>query len=182
VSERSREPSFEVRLVEDPPTVLYAERLRDGRVALGTRVRGRDGAWEPGELHLLEPPAYLGLASWLAGPVEDAWIDTVRARQDEPLRTVHELYGDEPGGVERLTEQVLREIPRELLVRAFILLANAIGPDSRARLVERLNRTDDVSEDAELRRRLADEHEAFAYVVAAAALFDAMGAESGAAE
>ena len=45
----------------------------------------------------------------------------------------------------------------------------------RERLIQRLNRTSNRSEDAALRRRLADEHEAFAYAVASAALFDALG-------
>lgn len=174
MKERGRESAFETRIGEEPESVLYAERLRDGRVALGTRTRRADGEWEPGELHLLDPGAYLDLAAWLAGPVQGAWIDTVRDRQVEPLRTARELYGDDPGAVERLTERLLREIPPELVARGMILLANSIGPGSRARLVERLNRTEDPSEDAELRRRLADEHEAFAYVVAAAALFDAL--------
>ena len=154
--------------------VLFAERLRDGRIALGTRVRRRDGEWEPGELHLLEAAAYLDLAAWLSPAVEDAWIETVRARQVEPMRTANELYGGDPGAVERMLEAVLREIPPALMLRAMILLANAIGPEARERLVARLNRTTSVSEEAELRRRLADEREAFAYVVAAAALFDAV--------
>ncbi|CAN5751416.1 hypothetical protein BH23GEM6_BH23GEM6_13010 [soil metagenome] len=153
---------------------LFAERLRDGRVALGTRSQLPDGEWEAGELHILEPAAYLDLSAWLAPLVHDAWIGTVRDRRSEPLGTAQELYGDEPGGVERLAERILREIPPGLLARAMILLANSIGPRSRARLIDRLNRTEDVSEDAELRRRLAEEHEAFAYAVAAAALFDAL--------
>lgn len=173
MAERTREPMLEIAVSEEPRTVLYAERLRDGRIALGTRT-WRDGAWKPGELHLLEPAAYLNLASWLAPAVEDAWMDTVRQRQAEPLRTAFELYGSDSGAVERLTERTLEEIPPDLLARAMILLANAIGPQARARLVERLNRTGSVSEDAELRRRLADEHEAFAYAISAAALYDAI--------
>jgi hypothetical protein len=154
--------------------VLFAERLRDGRIALGTRVQQRDGSWEPGELHLLEPAAYLDLAAWLTAPVEDAWIETVRDRQTEPLRTAGELYGDDPGAIERLLDGMLREIPPALLLRAMVLLANSIGPQSRERLVSRLNQTGSPSEEAELRRQLADEGEAFAYAVAAAALYDAL--------
>ena len=111
--------------------------------------------------------------------MEDAWIETVRDRQAEPLRTARELYGDDPGAVDRLLEGVLREIPPALLLRDMILLANSIGPEARQRLVTRLNATGSGSEEAELRRRLADEREAFAYAVAAAALYDALdrGAE-----
>lgn len=168
------EGGLEIPLGGEPPTVLFAERLRDGRVALGTRVRRRDGEWEPGELHLLEAGAYLDLAAWLSPAVEDAWIETVRDRQAEPLRTAEELYGDEPGAIERLLDGILREIPPALLLRAMILLANSIGPEARERLVARLNRTPNPSEEAELRRRLAEEREAFAYAVAAAALYDAL--------
>jgi hypothetical protein len=174
VGEAKREPTFQTSVAEDPPTTLYAERLRDGRVALGTRTLRADGEWEPGELHILEPTAYLDLAGWLAPAVHDGWIETVRERRAEPLRTAAELYDDDPGAVERLAERILGEIPPALLTRAMILLANSIGPEARARLVDRLNRTENPSEDAELRRRLNDEHEAFAYVIAAAALFDAM--------
>jgi hypothetical protein len=172
-----RQPAFQTRIAEDPPTTLYAERLRDGRVALGTRTLGADGEWEPGELHILEPSSYLDLAAWLAPAVQEAWIGTVRERSAEPLRTAEELFGDEPGAVKRLAQRMLDEIPPDLLTRALILLANSIGPAARSRLVERLNTTDDHSEDAELRRRLAEEHEAFAYVIAAAALFDTLGGE-----
>lgn len=175
MSDPKRHPAFQTRIAEDPPTTLFAERLRDGRVALGTRTRRPDGEWEPGELHILDPADYLDFAAWLAPAVHDAWIQTVRERSAEPLRTADELYGEEPGSVKRLVERILEEIPPDLLTRGMILLANSIGPGSRARLVERLNSTEDPSEDAELRRRLADEHEAFAYVIAAAALFDTMG-------
>lgn len=171
---RKPEPGLEVALGGEPPTVLFAERLRDGRVALGTRVQRRDGSWDAGELHLLEPGTALDLAAWLSPVVEDAWIETVRERQEEPLRTAGELYGSEPGAIERLLEGVLREIPPALLLRGMILLANSIGPEARERLVARLNRTRDRSEEAELRRQLADEREAFAYIVAAAALYDAL--------
>ncbi len=170
---------LEIVLGGEPPTVLFAERLRDGRIAMGTRVKGRGGEWEPGELHLLDPGAYLDLAAWLSSAVEDAWIETVRDRQAEPLRTARELYGEDPRAVERLLEGVLREIPTVFLLRAMVLLANSMGPEARRRLVTRLNRTESVSEEAELRRQLADEREAFAYAVAAAALYDALdrGAE-----
>lgn len=154
--------------------MLFAERLRDGRIALGTRVMRKDGSWEPGELHLLETAAYLDLAAWLSPAVEDAWIGPVRDRQAKPLLTAQELYGEDPGAAERLLEGVLREIPSGLLLRAMILLANSIGPEARERLVTRLNQTSDRSEEAELRRRLADEQESFAYVIAAAALYDAL--------
>lgn len=169
-----RDPGYEALVGEDPPTVLYAERLRDGRIALGVRVRQRDGSWEPGELHLLEPHAYLDLAAWLAPSVEAVWQETIRARQAEPMRTANELYGEGSGAVERLAGEMLAEISPALRVRALILLANAIGPDARARLVDRLNRTPLSAEEDALRRQLADEHEAFAYTVAAAALYDAL--------
>lgn len=174
MSPPEREPGFEAVVGEDPATVLYAERLRDGRVALGTRRRRRDGEWEPGEMNLLEPSACLDLAAWLAPVIEDSWIDAVRERRAEPLRTAEELYGEGAEGVSRLALQMLQEIPPRLLTRAMILLANALGPEARERLVQQLNRTSNPLEDAMLRRRLADEHEAFAYAVAAAALFDAL--------
>jgi hypothetical protein len=165
---------FEARLADDPPTVLYAELLRDGRVAVGTRRQERDGSWTPGELHLLEPSAALDLAAWLSPLVEQSWAEAIRDRRAEPLRTARELYGEGPGGAERLGREMLREIPPELLARALILLANSIGPEARVRLVSQLNHTTSASEDSALRRRLADENEAFAYAVAAAALFDAL--------
>ncbi len=168
-----RGPAFQTAIADEPPTTLFAERLRDGRVALGTRTLGRDGEWEPGELHILEPSSYLDLAGWLAPAVHDAWIGTVRERGGEPLATAEELFGEEAGAARRLALRMLEEVPSELLARALILLANSIGPGSRARHVERLNNTEDPSEDAELRRRIAGEHEALGYVVAAAALFDA---------
>lgn len=154
--------------------MLSAERLRDGRIAFGTRIRREDGSWEAGELHLLEPGAYLDLAAWLTPAVEEAWIGTVREREGEPLQTARELYGEGPGAVRQLAEEIVREIPPHLLARAMIVLANSIGPEARERLIAQLNATDDPSEDAALRRRLSDENEAFAYVVAAAALFDAL--------
>lgn len=170
----TREPPLHLLISSDPPTELVAERLRDGRVAMGTRTRGKDGTWHPGELHLLDPPAQLELAGWLAPAVEGAWTETVRQRRAEPLRTAGELYGEGPGAVSRLAFDILGELPPDLLARAMILLANAVGPLARDRLIDRLNETDDRSEDEELRRRLADENEAFAYAVAAAALFGAL--------
>lgn len=166
--------SFQTALSEDPPVLLVAERLRDGRMALGTRVRGPDGEWSPGELHLIPVAAQLDLAAWLAPAVEAGWEETVRQRQADPLRTAGELYGEGPGALRQLALDTLAEMPPDLLARAMILLANSIGPDARARLVDRLNRTDDRSEELELRRRLADENQAFAYAIAAATLFDAL--------
>ena len=149
------------------------DELWRGRVALGTR-RQRGSDWEPGELHLLGPSAYLDLAAWLATLVSAAWIDAIRERREEPLRTAEELFGAGTGGVERLAGDLLAEIPPALLTRAMILLANSIGPEARNRLVQRLNRTTNVSDDAMLRRQMADESEAFAYAVATAALYDAL--------
>jgi hypothetical protein len=165
---------FEVVIQRDPPTVLHAEWLRDGRVALGTRHQRRDGSWEAGELQVLEPGVCLDLAAWLSPVVLEGWIESVRERQGDPLQTAQELYGEGAAAAERLALEMLGEIPPELLVRGLVLLANSMGPESRERLIQRLNRTSSRSEDAALRRRLADEHEAFAYAVAAAALFDAI--------
>lgn len=165
---------FEVVLQEEPRTVLHAEWLRDGRVAIGTRRQRRDGSWEAGELHLLNPTVCLDLAAWLSPVVVEGWIDSVRERQEEPLQTARELYGEGAPAAERLAVEMLGEIPADLLVRGLILLANSMGPENRERLIQRLNRTTSSSEDAALRRRLADEHEAFAYAVAAAGLFDAI--------
>ena len=167
-------PGLQIQIADDPPTVLVAERLRDGRVALGTRVQRTDGQWDAGELHLLEPAAQLDLASWLAPLVEFNWIETIRQRQSEPLKTAGELYGTGPGAVLRFALDTVAEISPALMTRAMILLANAVGPHAHERLVERLNETDNRSEDMELRRRLIDENETFAYAVAAAALFDAL--------
>jgi hypothetical protein len=177
VPARRRDPSFETPIADDPPTSLFAERLRDGRVALGTRARRPDGEWEPGELHILDSSSASDLAAWLAPVVNDTWIETIRERGADPIRTAGELYGDAPGALKRMAERVLEEIPPHLLGRGLILLANSIGPAARARLVERLNSTPDHSEDAELRRRLAEEHESFGYVIAAAALLDAIAGE-----
>lgn len=177
MSEGSRNVGFVVPISADPPVELVAERLRDGRIALGTRTRSRSGRWEAGELHLLDPAVQLDLAAWLTEAVEDGWLDTVRARREAPVQTAAELYGEGPGSLQQLALATLAEIPPPLLARAMILLANALGPHARARIVERLNATTDPSEEAELRRRLADENEAFAYAVAAAGLFDAISEE-----
>lgn len=170
----AREPGLEVPLSGDSMAVLYAKRLRDGRIALGTRSRGADGEWTPGELHLLDRSAYLSLAGWLAPTIEDAWLDTVREHQEDQLRTAFDLYGEGPAAVEQLARDTIAEISPALLVRALALLINSVGPDARERLVGRLNRTPNTAEEDDLRRRLADEREAFAYSVAAAALFDAL--------
>ena len=166
--------AFEAVIQRDPPTVLHAEWLRDGRIALGTRRQRADGQWEAGELHVLDAAACLDLSAWLAPIVLDGWIASIRERQGEPLKTARELYGEGPAAAERLALEMLREIPSELLVRGLVLLANSMGPESRERLIQRLNRTSNRGEDAALRRRLADEHEAFAYAVAAAGIFDAL--------
>jgi hypothetical protein len=168
------QPGFQVLISEDPPTLLVAERLRDGRVAMGTRIAREDGGWEPGELHFLDPDVQLDLAAWLTPVVEEGWMETVRQRSLQPLRTAGELYGEGPGALSRFAFDTLGEIPPHLLGRAMLLLANAIGPRARERLVERLNETPSTTEDMELRRRLADEKAAFAYAVSAAALFDAL--------
>lgn len=175
----ARGPGFQTRIADEPPTELYAERLRDGRIALGTRVQEADGGWTPGEMQLLEPGAALDLAAWLAPGVEQAWMESIRGRRAEPLRTARELYGEGPGGVERLAFEMLREIPPALLARALALLINSVGPEARERLVSRLNATENVSEDSMLRRQLADENAALAYGVAAAALFDALARGEG---
>ncbi|HET8657226.1 MAG TPA: hypothetical protein VFL93_16990 [Longimicrobiaceae bacterium] len=169
-----REPGFEARLGDAPATVLFAERLRDGRIALGSRVERRDGTWESGDLQLLEPRAWLDLAAWLSPLVEEAWAATVQDRQGEPLRTAADLYGEGQEGVARLAIEMVQQIPPALLARAMLLLANSIGPEARERLVHRLNETTIREDDIALRRRMAEEHEAFAYAVAAAALFDAL--------
>jgi hypothetical protein len=174
LTDANRNAGFEILLQDDPRTVLYAERLRDGRIALGTRVQQGDGSWNAGELLLLDPRAYLGLAAWLSSAVEEAWTDTVRDRGEDSLRTAHDLYGEGAAAVERLAGETIHELPPALMTRALILMINSIGPEARERLVARLNRTPSASEDAALRRRLAEENEAFAYGVAAAALFDAL--------
>jgi hypothetical protein len=164
---------FSAPLTEEGDVVLFAERLRDGRLALGTR-RWDGAEWKPSELHLIERPAYLALAGWLGRIVEESWIESVRERQEESLRTAQDLYGDAADGAERLAVEMMRQLPPSLLRRALLLLVNSIGPESQNRLVERLNLTGDRSEDAQIRRRLAEAQEALAYAVAAAALFDAI--------
>jgi hypothetical protein len=172
--EQQAPTGFQAQIGDQPPTMLVAERLRDGRVALGTRVQRPDGEWDPGELHLLDRSAQLDFAAWLTSAVEAGWIDTIRHRRTDTLRTANELYGEGPGAVMRLALDTLAEISPALLARAMILLANSVGPTSRDRLVDRLNETEDRSEDLELRRRLQDQNETFAYAIAAAALFDAL--------
>lgn len=169
-----REPPLQVVISEEPRTVLMAERLRDGRVAIGTRTQGPAGEWLAGDLHLLDPQVQLDLAAWLVAAVEDGWIDTVRRRQIAPVRTAGELYGEGPGALARLALNTMSEIPPPLLARAMMLLANSLGPTARDRLVEQLNETANGAEDAELRRRMADENQAFAYAIAAAGLYDAL--------
>jgi len=175
--ERAGGDGFRSWISDDPPTLLVAERLRDGRIAMGTRLQRPDGIWEAGEMLFLESSAFLDLASWLAPAVEERWMETVRKRREAPVRTAGELYGEGPGALSRLAFDTLGEIPPDLLARALVLLANSIGPGARERLVERLNRTDSRSEDSELRRRIADENESFAYAIAAAGLFDAIATQ-----
>src|SRR5690606_27539958 len=98
------------------------------------------------------------------------------------LRTAEELYGEGAAAVRRLATEMLEEMPPALLARGLILLANAIGPSARDRLVARLNATDDISEDAKIRVQLAEENSAFAYAVAAAGLFDSIGRSPGESE
>ncbi len=174
MSDPLRSNQFETPIGGDPRAVLYAERLRDGRIALGTRMQQENGEWRNGELHVLGTPEYLALAGWLGEHVETAWVDTLRERRAAQLRTASDLYGGGAEAAERLALETLREVPASLLVRALLLLANSVGPQSRERAVLRLNRTPDPSEEAALRRRLAEEQEAFAFSVAAAALFDAI--------
>jgi hypothetical protein len=165
---------FEAQISSSPTVVLSCEVLRDGRLALGTRTEQADGSSQAGELHLLEESTYLALAAWLSGPIEDAWIPAVRDRQAEQLRTAVELYGSGPAAAERLASDALREIPRPLLVRALLLLINSLGPYAHEQLVSRLNQTAPGPEDDELRRRMLEEREGFAYAVAASALLDAL--------
>jgi hypothetical protein len=172
VSDR-RPAGFSAPLDDQGQAELYAERLRDGRIVLGSRRRNGDD-WEPKELHLLDRPAALGLAGWLADSVEDAWLPALGERQAESIRTARDLYGDAADGAARLAMEMLREVSPALLRRALLLVANSIGPEARGQLVERLNSTTDVSEEAILRKRLAESQEALAYLVAAAALFDAI--------
>lgn len=160
--------------LDDERTCVRAELLRDGRLAIGTRARSSDGGWDSGDLVLLDRRAYVALAAWLAQLVEDAWIETARRHQEAQLATARDLYGAGAAAAERLAGDMEREIPYTLRRRAMLLLANAIGPEMRERLVAQLN-TVPASGEAELRRRLAEEREAFAYALAAAALYDALG-------
>jgi hypothetical protein len=166
--------SFQALIAEQPVTVLVAEHLRDGRIAIGTRTQLANGEWDSGELHLLDAHVQMDFGAWLAPIIEAGWLETVRQRQVEPLRTAEELYGAGPGALSRLALETLAQVPPDLLRRAMLLLANSLGPQARERLIGRLNETADRSEETELRRRLADENEAFAYTISAAALFDAL--------
>jgi hypothetical protein len=172
VGEGSTEPPFRADLDGGSGAALHAERMRDGRVALA--ARGPDGEWAAGEAQVLSPAAAAALAGWLAATVQREWMGTVRQHLDSQLATADALYGEERDGLRRLGHQLLDQVPPGLLARAMVLLANSIGPDARERLVAALNRTRDFSEDLILRRRLAEEGDAFAYVVAAAAVFDAL--------
>jgi hypothetical protein len=167
---------LQIALTDQPTTVLHAERLRDGRVALGTRTQAADGHWTAGELHLLEPTAFLALGAWLAQPIEEAWIGSVRERREEQLRTAQDLYGPGAGSVRRLADDVLRELPRPLLVRAMILLLNSLGPAEHDRRVAQLNAEPAGPAEDELRRALEELREGFAYALSAASLFDALEA------
>jgi hypothetical protein len=167
---------LELLVHDTPPTILYTERLKDGRIALGTRVQSTAGAWHAGELHVLEPAAYLALAGWLAEPVAEAWLAPVRDRRDGQLRTAQDLYGPGAAGAQRLADDLLREVPRPLLVRALLLLVNSLGPAEHSRLVGQINATPPGPEEEELRRRLAEQREGFAYALAGAALLDAIEA------
>ena len=69
--ERDGEPGLEIVVSDEPRVVLYAERLRDGRVALGTRREGERG-WEAGELHLLEP------YDWFEQRLPEPWRSRTR--------------------------------------------------------------------------------------------------------
>lgn len=169
-----RDTRLELQLAEDPGTMLVAERLRDGRIALGARERDAAGRWTAGELHLLAPADYLALAGWLAEPVGEAWLGAIRDKQADQLRTAAELYGEGPSAVRLLALDVLAELPPPLLLRALLLLINSLGPKARERLVSRLNTAPSSADDDLLRRELAEQGEGLAYAVAAAALYDAL--------
>ena len=169
-----RDTRLELPLAEDPGSVLFAERLRDGRIAIGTRQRDASGSWGAGELHLLAPSDYLALAGWFAEPVREAWLGVIREKQADQLRTAAELYGEGPAAVNRLALDVLAELPPPLLLRALLLLINSLGPEARERLVSRLNESPSSADDDQLRRELAEQGEGLAYAVAAAALYDAL--------
>lgn len=155
-------------------TLVRAELLKDGRLAIGTRSKSHTGAWEAGELVLLEPRAYVALAAWLAPQVEAVWTQTARRHREPQLATARDLYGEGAQAAEQLAADMLHEIPYSLSRRALLLLANATGPEMRERLVARLNQLPAAPDDAELRQQLAEEQGAFAYVLAAAALYDAL--------
>lgn len=160
--------------LDDEHTCVRAELLKDGRLAIGTRAKNRAGGWDAGDLVILERRASLALAAWLAPLVEEAWVDTARRHQEAQLRTARDLHGEGAHAAERLAGEMLHEVPFALRRRALLLLANAIGPETRERLIARLNEIPAAPDDAELRRRLAEEREAFAYTLAAAALYDAL--------
>jgi hypothetical protein len=172
VTEGPNEPPFRAELEGAAAAALVAERRGDGAVALS--ARGPEGEWSAAQVHVLPPAAASALAGWLAPSVVQEWMGTVRQHLDAQLATAEALYGGEPGGLRRLGHKLLEELPPGLLARALVLLAGSIGPDARERIVGSLNRTTDFSEDLILRRRLAEEGDAFAYVVAAAAVFDAL--------
>jgi hypothetical protein len=161
------EAPFRAPLLGAGGAPLHAERRADGGVTLSV-----DGA-PAGEMALSAPDA-AALAGWLTPTVQREWMDTVREHLAAQLSTADALYGDEKDGTRRFAMALLEEVPPALLARALVLLANDVGPRGRERLVERINGTGDFSEDLMLRRRLADEGDAFAYVVAAAALLDAL--------
>jgi hypothetical protein len=166
VTERDEgEAPLRVALEGAGGAVLRAERLRGGGVSLAA-----DGV--AGEMRLAGPEA-AALAGWLTATVQREWVGTVREHLGPQLATAEALFGEEKDGARRLAMRLLEEVPPGLLSRALVLLANDIGPRGRERLVGRINGTADFSEDLMLRRRLADEGDAFAYVVAAAALLDA---------
>lgn len=166
-----REPEFEILLDAELGTTLFGERLRDGRIALGTRsANGRLA----GEMHLLPRAAYLALAAWLADAVHEAWLGTVREHLPRQAATAEDLYGPDDQALQQFGADLLAELPPGMLARALILLLNSLGPQTRERLVARLNRTSDRGEEAGLRRRLLEQQEHFAYAVAAAAVYDAL--------
>jgi hypothetical protein len=164
-------PRLTVRLEAGTETELFAERLRDGRVAIGSRDAG---AGSGSTMIVLDSSSMLALSAWLAPLVESAWLDSARARQAESVRNAEDLYGESADAARRLALDVVGEIPPAMLRRAFLLLANSIGPSIRDRLVDRLNRTEDGWEDGMIRREIAEVDESLAYAVAAGALFDAI--------
>lgn len=158
-------------LAGDAGPRFFAEWLRDGRLALGLRGTTPDA---PSEIHTLAPDAALALVAWLTPLVEREWLPVARRRAEAQLALAEQVHGEERGGIRRTAMQMLDELPPRLLARALALLANAIGPGEHARKVRELNRTANFSDDLRLRQSLAEETSAFAYVLAAAALFDAI--------